>query len=104
MRISRGAPRLVRGWLEEYAALKLRGLKPGDWDANIAVESVRGKIENEFDAFAVNRNRLLVIECKTARFGRDAARDADYIYKFAQLSRRVGGVMSRSLLLSARPV
>lgn len=90
------------GWLEEYVWLKLRGLKPTDWDVNIRVESAPGRTENEFDAMAVSRNRLLVIECKTSRFGRDAARDSDYVYKLAQLSRGVGGIMSRSLLLSAR--
>lgn len=102
---SEEAARFFRGgWLEEYAWLKLRGLKPKDFDANVKVESTPGKTENEFDAMAVSRNRLLVIECKTSRFGRDSARDSDYVYKLAQLSRGLGGIMSRSLLLSARDV
>lgn len=92
------------GWLEEYVWLKLRGLKPRDWASNIEIETANGKTRNQFDALLVHRNRLLVIECKTTRIGRDADKDSNYIYKLAQLSRSVGGIMSRSLLLSARPV
>jgi hypothetical protein len=92
------------GWLEEYVALKLRGIRPRDYSINLKVQSVGEKNENEFDALVVHRNRLLLIECKTSRFGRDAAKDASYIYKLAQLSRRVGGIMASSLLISARPL
>lgn len=84
--------------------MKLRGIKPKDFDANVRLESAHGKIENEFDALVVSRHRLLVIECKTSQFGRNASRDANYVYKLTQLSRGVGGIMSRSLLLSARDV
>lgn len=92
------------GWLEEYVALKLRGIRPKDHTINLTVESVGEKTENEFDALLVHHNRLLLIECKTARFGRDAAKDASYIYKLAQLSRSIGGLMAQSLLVSARPL
>jgi hypothetical protein len=110
-----GAPELVfmspeaaayfhGGWLEEYAWLKVRGVKPAAYAVNLTIETVRDKTGNELDVAIAHRNRLLVIECKTARFGRDAAKDSDYIYKLAQLSRQVGGIMSRGLLLSARDV
>ncbi|MCX7628205.1 MAG: DUF1887 family CARF protein [Methylophilaceae bacterium] len=49
-------------------------------------------------------NRLLMIECKTSRFGRDGLKDASYIYKIAQLAKNTGGLLARGLLLSARPV
>jgi hypothetical protein len=102
---SEQAARYFRGgWLEEYAYLKLGGLKPKDWDVNVTIESTQGRVENEFDALVAHRNRLLVVECKTSRFGRDGLKDAGYVYKLAQLSRSVGGIMSRSLLLSARGV
>lgn len=102
---SKAAARYFRGgWLEEYALLKLRGIKPSDFSVDVVVESVEGKTENQFDALVAHRNRLLVIECKTARFGLNEHKDSNYIYKLAQLSRRIGGIMSRSLLLSARPV
>ena len=92
------------GWLEEFVWLKLRGLKPFDSAVNLVVKPIGSEVENEFDAVIAHRNRLLVVECKTLRFGRDATKDADYIYKLAQLSKQVGGSMASSLLLSARPV
>lgn len=92
------------GWLEEYVWLKLRGLRPTDWAVNLQIETVGDKTPNELDAVIAHRNRLLVLECKTRRFGADAAKDADYIYKLAQLARQVGGLMGRGLLLSARRV
>lgn len=92
------------GWLEEYVWLKLRGLKPFDASVNLFVQPIGSAVENELDAVVVHQNRMLVVECKTLRFGRDEARDADYVYKLAQLSRQVGGSMASSLLLSARPV
>lgn len=92
------------GWLEEYVWLKLRGLSPKDYAVNLRIETVAEKTNNEFDTAIVHRNRLLMVECKAKRFGRDAAKDSDHIYKLAQLARRVGGIMGRGLLLSARPV
>lgn len=92
------------GWLEEYVWYKLRGLRPHDWAVNLKTQSYATQVENEFDAVVAHRNRLLVIECKTAGFGRNEARDVGYIYKLAQLSDQIGGSMSQKLLLSARPI
>lgn len=102
---SEQAARYFRGaWLEEYAWLKLRGINPKDWSVNLKVSSLKNQTENEYDALVIHRNRLLLIECKTARFGRDGLKDASYIYKLAQLAGQTGGLMAKSLLLSARPV
>jgi len=92
------------GWLEEYVWLKLRSLKPNDSAINLRIETAGEKTDNELDAAIVHRNRLLIVECKAKRFGRDPAKDSDHIYKLAQLARQVGGLMGRGLLLSARPV
>jgi len=92
------------GWLEELVWLKLRSLKPADSAINLVIESVDGKSPNELDAAIVHRNRLLIVECKAKRFGRDPSKDADHIYKLAQLAQQTGGLMGRGLLLSARPV
>lgn len=92
------------GWLEEYVWLKLRGIKPHDSATNLTVKTAGGDIRNELDAVVTHGNRLLVIECKTLRFGKDLVKDSDYIYKLAQLSRQIGGGMASSLLLSARPL
>ena len=99
------AARYFRGaWLEEYVWIKLRGLRPAESAINLKIETVGAKTDNELDAAIVHRNRLLIVECKTKRFGRDAGKDSDHIYKLAQLARQVGGLMGRGLLLSARPV
>lgn len=92
------------GWLEEYVWLKLRSLKPGDSAINLRIETAGEKTDNELDAAIVHRNRLLIVECKAKRFGRDHGKDSDHIYKLAQLASKVGGIMGRGLLLSARPV
>jgi Domain of unknown function (DUF1887). len=91
------------GWLEEYAWIKLRGLRPHDWSVNLTSQTLN-QTPNEYDALVAHRNRLLLIECKTTRFGRDGLKDASYVYKLAQLAQQTGGSMSSSLLLSARPV
>lgn len=92
------------GWLEEYVWLKVRGLRPFDSAVNLVVKPIGAESENELDAVVAHHNRLMVIECKTLRFGRDTAKDSDYIYKLAQLSKQVGGSMGSSILVSARPV
>ena len=92
------------GWLEEYVWLKVRGLRPFDSAVNLMVKPIGAESENELDAEIAHHNRLMVIECKTLRFGRDTAKDSDYIYKLAQLSKQIGGSMGSSILVSARPV
>jgi len=92
------------GWLEEFVWLKLRGLHPFDSAVNLVVKPIGSESDNELDAVVAHHNQLLVIECKTLRFGRDPAKDADYIYKLAQLSKQIGGSMASSVLISARPV
>lgn len=102
---NRDAARYFRGgWLEEYAWLKLRGIRPRDFSVGVEIETLGSRTLNELDVLAVNHNRLLVIECKTSRFGRDQGRDAQVIYKLDHLAGRIGGLMNRKLLLSARPL
>jgi len=51
------------------------------------------------------RNRLFIIECKTARMDRPQAPKAnDALFKLAEIARRVGGLGARGLLASYRPV
>lgn len=91
-------------WLEEFAFLKLRGCKAKDFVTNPILLAADGQTKNEMDALVVHRNRLLAIECKTARFGRDGGKDADIMYKLDSLSQRAGGLMHERWLLSARPL
>jgi len=92
------------GWLEEYVTLKLRGLEPKDWACHIQIDNVSTGEPNRFDALAVHRNRVLVIECTTSSFGRSSAKDADDLLKLTELARTVGGITASSLLLSAQPL
>ena len=97
-----GAQYLGGGWVEEYAGLKISGMRPTEWAPRLLIESAGGHTPNELDAAVVHANRLLVIECKAA-----AAHDndvADWIYKASQLARRIGGQMAQPLLLSARNI
>lgn len=88
------------GWVEEYAALKIRAIaRPGRWEPRLRVEHVDSHAENELDAVVMHGNRMLVVECKAARPGE---KTADWIYRISQLSRSIGGQMARPLLLSAR--
>lgn len=90
------------GWVEEYAGLKISGMRPTEWAPRLRVESTEGHTPNELDAVVVHANRMLVVECKAA-----AARDndvADWIYKASRLAPQLGGQMARPLLLSARAI
>ncbi len=90
------------GWVEEYAGLKISGMRPSEWAPCLRIESVQGHTPNELDAVVVQGNHMLVVECKAA-----AALDynvADWIYKISQLARNVGGQMAQPLLLSARAI
>ena len=90
------------GWVEEFAAAKISGMRPTDWAPRLCIESADGQTPNELDAVVVHANRMLLVECKAA-----ATRDndvADWIYKASQLSRNVGGQMAQPLLLSARTI
>ncbi|MCX7659417.1 MAG: DUF1887 family CARF protein [Caldimonas manganoxidans] len=91
---------LSGGWIEEYAARKIKGAQPnGGQCPNLQIEHVDTKTRNELDAVLVHDNRMLVVECKAASVKDDVS---DWIYKLAQLTRSVGGVMAQGLLLSAR--
>lgn len=92
------------GWLEEYVFFKLRGCHAKGFAINVTLIAPDGKTTNEIDALAVHRNRLLAIECKTLRFGRDRNKDADIMYKLDSLSQRAGGLMHDRMILAARPL
>jgi hypothetical protein len=91
------------GWLEEYAWLAARELRPddlrlgaqGDWEGT-------RKGRNELDVVVVHANRLLLIECKTLRMGRDLAEDRDLLYKLDSVGDDVRGLFGEVVLLSAR--
>jgi hypothetical protein len=97
------------GWLEEYvySVVEARTGPLGirDKAANLAVEDVVGGVKNELDVAFMARNRLFVIECKTARMNRlDTPKANDSLFKLAEICRRVGGIGTRGMLASYRPL
>lgn len=96
------------GWLEQHVyqtVVRLGGeLGLRDKAANLEVTDAGG-VKNELDVVFLARNRLFIIECKTARMDRPQAPKAnDTLFKLAEITRRVGGSGARGLLASYRPL
>lgn len=96
------------GWLERYVFGELGStagqLGVRDMAANLVVEDGEG-VRNELDVAFMARNRLFIIECKTARMDRPEAPKAnDALFKLSEICRRVGGVGARGMLASYRPL
>ncbi|HMM45151.1 MAG TPA: DUF1887 family CARF protein [Candidatus Macondimonas sp.] len=94
------------GWLERHVFQSVdalsRELGLRDKAANLVVRDASG-VKNELDVAFLARNRLFVIECKTARMDRPEAPKAnDTLFKLAEICRRVGGLGTRGLLVSYR--
>ena len=91
------------GWLEEYAWHQAKDLKPDDirMSAEGTWEGTR-KGRNELDVVLVHNNRLLLIECKTLRIGRDRKSDDEMLYKLDSVGDDVKGLFSEVVLLTAR--
>ncbi len=95
------------GWLELYVyncvAMVSGGLGIRDKATNLKV--IQNGVENELDIAVMAHNRLFVVECKTARMDRPEAPKAnDTLFKLAEICRRVGGLGTRGMLASYRPL
>lgn len=96
------------GWLEHHVfrvVTALTGeLSIRDKAANLVVQDKDG-VKNELDVVFMARNRLFVVECKTARMDKPEAPKAnDTLFKLSEICRRVGGLGTRGLLASYRPL
>lgn len=94
------------GWIEEYVFRKVSRLSQDlgirDKHVNLVVSDASG-VKNELDIAFMARNRLHVIECKTARMnGAQAGKANDALFKLAEISRRIGGLGTRAMLASYR--
>lgn len=94
------------GWLEHHVFRVVSGLTGEitirDKAANLEVTDA-GDVKNELDIAFMARNRLFVVECKTARMDRPEAPKAnDTLFKLAEICRRVGGLGTRGMLASYR--
>lgn len=95
------------GWLEHHVydcvARATGPLTIRDKAINLKV--VNQGVANELDVALMVRNRLFAIECKTARMDKPEAPKAnDTLFKFAEVCRRVGGLGTRGMLASYRPL
>lgn len=97
------------GWLELHVYMVLSQLA-GHSDiahhvSNIRFTSADGKSDNEIDAGFLSKNRLHIIECKTANLGRATGnRDSkatDALYKLETLL-KIGGLRTRAALIDYR--
>jgi hypothetical protein len=89
------------GWLEEYVWHIVSDARPHDSKWSVSGHWDTGA-RNELDVVAVHRNKFLLIECKTARFGHDHAADADVLYKLDSLGRSAGGLFGETWLVLGR--
>jgi len=75
-----------------------------DKAVNLQVTDANGQ-NNEMDVAFLARNRLFVIECKTSRMDNpDDSKANDALYKLAENCRRIGGLGTRGMLASYRPL
>jgi hypothetical protein len=96
------------GWLEAHvfrsvvSLNKAKALGIRESAANLEVCNDQG-VKNELDVAFMARNRLFVIECKTARMDKPEAPKAnDTLFKLAEIGQRIGGLGTHRMLASYR--
>lgn len=104
------------GWLELHAIQcvhQMTGpLKIRDKAVGLEVVDVNNGTKNELDVAFMARNRMFVLECKTGRIdkgsrqaeGLAAPKANDALFKLAGNCRRMGGIGTRGMLVSYRPL
>ena len=102
------------GWLELHAIQAVHqvtgplGIR--DKAMGLEVQDVTTETRNELDIAFMARNRLFVMECKTARIDRPQGQGDrtappkanDTLFKLAENCRRIGGLGTRGMLVSYR--
>jgi hypothetical protein len=96
------------GWIEHHvyqSVSQVTGdLAIRDKAANLQVLGDSGQ-PNEIDVAFMARNRLFMVECKTARMNNaDDLKANDTLYKLAENCRRIGGLGTRGMLATYRPL
>jgi hypothetical protein len=90
-------------WLEEYVYHIARDAQPDDVRNSVEITWDNSKnTRNELDVLLTHNNRMLVIECKTLRLGRDFQKDTDILYKIDSLGDDLKGLFGETWLVSAR--
>lgn len=96
------------GWIEHHVyqtVCQVTGkLSIRDKAANLQVTDQNGQ-PNEIDVAFLASNRLFMIECKTARMDNPEDTKAnDTLYKLSENCRRIGGLGTRGMLATYRPL
>ena len=96
------------GWFEHYVYQRVCQVT-GDLairDKAVNLQVLGGENQpNEMDVVFLARNRLFIIECKTARMNNaDDHRANDALYKLSENCRRIGGLGTRGMLATYRPL
>lgn len=96
------------GWIEHHVYQTVcqvtADLAIRDKAANLQVQDANGQ-PNEIDVAFIARNRLFMVECKTARMNHaDDLKANDTLYKLAENCRRIGGLGTRGMLATYRPL
>lgn len=90
-------------WLEEYVYHIAHDAQPDDVRNSVEITWDNSKnTRNELDVLLTHNNRMLVIECKTLRLGRDSQKDTDILYKIDSLGDDLKGLFGETWLVSAR--
>lgn len=90
-------------WLEEYVFHVAREVRAQHVACGVEINwEVSRNSRNELDIILVHDNRMLVIECKTLRLGRDTQKDSDIVYKISDLGDELRGLFGDTWLVNAR--
>lgn len=93
------------GWLEEYLWLCMQDAGLLDVHCSLQIHADLGSAEesrlNELDVVVGHRNRVLVVECKTADLLKSGAYN-QMLDKLDSLGKRTGGLLTQCWLVAAR--
>ncbi len=87
-------------WMEEYVYYMLQEEGIEEIQCGVIVQWDK-KTSNELDIIAIHNNRLLIIECKTCKFGKEKTKDNNSVYKLDSIADDLRGLYGEMWLLSA---
>jgi hypothetical protein len=94
------------GWLEEYLWLCMQDAGLADVHCSLQIHADLGSAEesrlNELDVVVGHRNRVLVVECKTADLLKAGGYYNQMLDKLDSLGKRTGGLLTQCWLVAAR--
>ncbi len=90
-------------WLEEYVYHIAKDENPDDLHSGVKISWENStKTHNELDLVMVHNNRMLIMECKTVKFGKNKQKDTDILYKIDSLGDSLKGLYGQLWLVNAQ--